>query len=120
MTMQRLILAITTMIICINAYLHLNAMVGCLDNSWHLKKFPDYKEYHMTDCNCPCWKYKTREDRNQCTRCLHYHTFEPVNPKIEKAFHGTRNASNIATKKIIINKQNNKKSLIKKLACAKQ
>ena len=75
---------IFTMIIGINAYLHINASVGCLDNSWHLKEFPDTKEYHEIDCNCPCWKYKTSPDRNQCTRCLHYHIDAPISADIQK------------------------------------
>ncbi len=84
MKVLRLPFIILTMIVGINAYLHMNAAVGCLDNSWHLKKYPDNKEYHEVECLCPCWKYKTNADRNQCTRCLHYHIDTPVAADIQK------------------------------------
>lgn len=71
--MNKLPVVIITLIVIINAYLHLNAAAGCLDNSWHMKKFPDFKEYHAVQCNCPCWKYKQLADRNKCVKCLHYH-----------------------------------------------
>lgn len=75
---------IFTMILGINAYLHLNASVGCLDTSWNLRKCCDTKEYHEVECLCPCWKYKTSPDRNQCMRCLHYHIDAPVSADIQK------------------------------------
>lgn len=71
--MNKLPVVIITLIVIINAYLHLNAAAGCLDNSWHMEKFPDFKEYHAVQCNCPCWKYKQLADRNKCVKCLHYH-----------------------------------------------
>lgn len=43
------------------------------------------KEYHEEECNCPCWKYKTSNDRNRCSHCFHYHTTTPVNPEKNRA-----------------------------------
>lgn len=49
------------------------ATPGCLDNSYHLTKLFDYKNYHYTSCNCPCEKqYKILANRGQCSKCLHY------------------------------------------------
>ena len=67
------VIVVSSLIVIINIYLHLNASVGCLDNDWHMAKRYDYKNYHKVECNCPCWKYKQTNDRNKCTRCLHYH-----------------------------------------------
>ncbi len=54
----------------------LQAKIGCMDNSWHLKKTKyDSKEYHYVACDCPC--KSTIADRNQCRCCKHYHDTEP-------------------------------------------
>lgn len=44
----------------------------CLDNSWHLAKRNDTKEYHSVACTCPCTKQKILADRGQCLVCRHY------------------------------------------------
>lgn len=75
--MRKLPVCIITLIILINVFLHLKASNSCMDNSWHLEKRYDYKEYHKTQCNCPCWKYKELSDRGRCSKCLHYHKPEP-------------------------------------------
>ena len=49
------------------------ASIGCMDNSWHLKKSPDYKTYHYVSCNCPCERYTLLENRGKCPRCGHFH-----------------------------------------------
>ena len=48
--------------------------VGCMDNSWHLKRSPDYKNYHYVECRCPCKQQTILENRGQCLRCGHYHS----------------------------------------------
>jgi len=100
MSIPRLTLIIFTLILFINAYLHLHASTGCLDNSWHLEKFPDNKEYHEVNCNCPCWKYKTSSDRNRCLRCMHYHTDTPSNPEKNKAHSTVEHA--LKSEKIVL------------------
>ncbi len=49
-----------------------------MDNSRHLEECYDHKEYHLVQCNCPCWKYKSIANRNQCLKCRHYHDAEPL------------------------------------------
>lgn len=44
----------------------------CLDNSWHLAKANDHKEFHPVSCNCPCRTQKILPKRGQCITCLHY------------------------------------------------
>ena len=59
----------------------INGKVGCMDNSWHLKKAYDYKTYHYVYCSCPCEKeYEQLSNRGQCWKCHHYH--EPQNIEI--------------------------------------
>lgn len=53
----------------------LHAKIGCMDNSWHLQKKYDSKEYHYVACDCPCTD--TIANRNQCPCCDHYHDAEP-------------------------------------------
>ncbi len=51
----------------------LTAAPGCIDNSCHLTKLYDYKDYHQVACNCPCQKqYKIMSKKAQCQKCLHY------------------------------------------------
>ena len=46
---------------------------ACLDNSWHLEKRYDSKNFHSVDCNCPCEKqYKIMEYRGKCSKCEHF------------------------------------------------
>lgn len=71
--MNRRPIIILFILMLLNAYLHLSAQVGCLDNSWNLQTRFDYKEYHPVSCNCPCWKYKQSPDRCKCVKCGHYH-----------------------------------------------
>ncbi|HSW73612.1 MAG TPA: hypothetical protein VLG71_00485 [Candidatus Limnocylindria bacterium] len=70
---------------CINAVFillatwHLRASIGCLDNSWHLQKRYDSKEYHPVKCTCACEKeHKIYHDRNRCSKCMHFHDAKPV------------------------------------------
>jgi len=52
----------------------LNGRVGCMDNSWHLKKAYDDKTYHYVYCTCPCEKrYEQSPNRRKCWKCRHYH-----------------------------------------------
>lgn len=45
----------------------------CLDNSYHLTRPSDHKNYHNVCCNCPCeQRYEISADRGKCTKCLHY------------------------------------------------
>lgn len=45
---------------------------GCMDNSWHLDKKNDTKEYHYVQCNCDCKHQKILPDRGKCLMCGHY------------------------------------------------
>lgn len=60
----------------------LHAKVGCLDNSWHLKKKYDHKTYHAVSCSCDCDAQKARglhaQNRDQCLECGHYHDPKPI------------------------------------------
>lgn len=49
--------------------------IGCMDNSWHLSRLFDSKEYHYVKCNCPCRKLSLA--RGECTECGHKHDFQP-------------------------------------------
>lgn len=49
----------------------LQAKIGCMDNSWHLAKPFDNKEYHYVSCNCPC--QEIIQDRGRCLYCRHFH-----------------------------------------------
>ncbi len=50
-----------------------NAEVGCMDNSWHLQKDFDDKDYHYVQCDCPCTKkHKILADRGICMKCKHF------------------------------------------------
>lgn len=71
--MNKLPIFVLMTIVIINIYLYINAAHNCLDNSWHMTKRYDSKEYHKVQCNCPCWKYKELPDRNKCSKCFHYH-----------------------------------------------
>jgi hypothetical protein len=62
-------LFLTTTLSLFTASLH--ATVGCMDNSYHLEKDYDYKQYHFVECNCPCKAKRTRH--NKCAECLHFH-----------------------------------------------
>ena len=58
----------------------LKAEMNCLDNSYHLTKPYDYKNYHFVACTCPCTEYQNFENRGQCQQCLHFHV--PRNWKV--------------------------------------
>lgn len=53
---------------------HVFSCPGCMDNSWHLQRPFDTKEYHPVECNCPCRKLNIA--RGECTECGHKHFFE--------------------------------------------
>jgi len=50
---------------------YLYAAVGCMDNSWHLKKKYDYKEYHHVHCTCPCEQQYEIMRNGRCFKCKH-------------------------------------------------
>ena len=75
-------------IICINLIginLTLMASPDCMDNSWHLAKKLDFKEYHLVSegkhaCHHNCYTdpHSTiTNDRGYCTGCGHYHRPRP-------------------------------------------
>ncbi len=69
---------ITFIILSCSIYYHsFKAEIGCMDNSWHLQKRYDYKEYHFVSCNCPCSKGKLLNDRGKCLSCQHYRDPQP-------------------------------------------
>lgn len=53
-------------------YVHLQARIGCRDNSWHMQKKYDYKQDHAVTCLCPC-----PEKMGRCQQCRHYHEAQP-------------------------------------------
>lgn len=61
--------------LCILATLKSLACPGCMDNSWHLARPFDTKEYHPVECNCECRKLNIA--RGECLDCGHKHFFEP-------------------------------------------
>ncbi len=57
---------------------------GCMDNSWHLARPFDTKEYHMVTRDvgksktyCPCSCRKLSLSRGQCLECGHKHDMQP-------------------------------------------
>lgn len=55
----------------------LKAEIGCIDNSWHLAKAYDAKDYHLVQCNCQCSKHPQSADRGQCQKCKHFRDPRP-------------------------------------------
>lgn len=60
------------------------ASPGCMDNSWHMTRPFDAKEYHIvthqvgkhkTFCPCPCRKLSL--NRGECLECGHRHDMQP-------------------------------------------
>jgi len=64
----------------------------CLDNSWHLERPFDNKEYHPVECNCECRKLIIA--RGECLECGHKHYFAPQviirGPQSQKTVTGWR------------------------------
>ncbi len=57
----------------------------CMDNSYHLKKRCDTKDYHQVVCHCPCEKqYKILANRGQCMKCKHFRDPSKSSILIEK------------------------------------
>ena len=61
-----------------------SASPGCMDNSWHLARPFDNKEYHIVShkigkdefcCQCSCRKLSL--SRGQCLECGHKHEIQP-------------------------------------------
>ncbi len=57
---------------------------GCMDNSWHLARRFDNKEYHIVsrkvgkdETFCPCECRKLSLIRGQCLDCGHKHDIQP-------------------------------------------
>lgn len=44
--------------------------LGCMDNSYHMEKPYDMKNYHYVHCDCPC--QSIGNTRGKCRKCLHY------------------------------------------------
>ena len=65
----------------------INAKLGCLSNSYHLKQKFDPKEYHEVICNCPCDYWAMRglktDQKSRCIECGHAHNPGP-NPYVPK------------------------------------
>ena len=56
----------------------MQAEIGCIDNSWHLAKAYDAKEYHLVpNCTCDCSRHEQFEDRGQCSKCKHFRDPRP-------------------------------------------
>ena len=62
----------------------IQASPGCMDNSWHMTRPFDAKEYHIvtrelgkhkTFCPCPCRKLSL--NRGECLECGHRHDMQP-------------------------------------------
>lgn len=106
--------------------------VGCMDNSWHLKKSYDYKNFHyVTDtvdpddpnanyCQCPCdqyiAQYGKQVPRGRCPVCKHYRVPLPViivNNALEK-YKQYEGAKNHEFKKVKRSKKYNRKTNPKK------
>jgi hypothetical protein len=71
--MKRLIKYCAIIITLINSVTLLHARQDCLDNSYHLKRKYDYKNYHYVACTCPCSEYQNFSNRGECQQCRHYH-----------------------------------------------
>ncbi len=56
----------------------LEGRLGCLDNSFHLKKCPDFKKYHYVYCTCPCREFTHIDGRDKCLKCGHFHAPLPT------------------------------------------
>ncbi len=69
--------ALLTMLFIISISLPLLTRVGCIDNSFHLKKWPDFKQYHYVQCSCPCSEFAHVAERDKCLKCGHYHAPQP-------------------------------------------
>lgn len=55
----------------------------CMDNSYHLTRRIDHRDYHYVSCNCPCQKrYKILDQRGICTQCGHFR--DPYASRIKK------------------------------------
>ena len=104
--MKKLIYIITA-ILFLSATNQLNTQIGCMDNSWHLKKKDDHKEYHYVQCNCECHRYAQSFDRGKCSKCGHYHDPKEFNQAIESA--SQKNKSNYFDIKNMLKARKNKK-----------
>ncbi len=40
-----------------------------MDNSYHMQKPRDFKNYHYVHCDCPCTD--VMDERGKCRRCFH-------------------------------------------------
>ena len=79
----------------------MRAETGCIDNSWHLAKAYDAKEYHLVrNCTCPCSRYSQSDDRGKCSKCKHFRDPRPfiiIEPSKDKALKAQ--VKTIATKR---------------------
>lgn len=55
---------------------HSIGSVGCMDNSYRLKKEFDTKRYHYVECHCPC--DRIHGITNKCLSCGHFHEYKPL------------------------------------------
>lgn len=51
---------------------YLHAAPGCMDNSYHLTRNNDPKEFHYVSCNCPCQKQYRMFANGTCSKCRHF------------------------------------------------
>ena len=73
--MKRVIILIALLLLSYRVF----SRIGCMDNSFHLNKSPDFKTYHYVNCDCPCEQNIILEDRAKCLRCQHYHNPKDLN-----------------------------------------
>ncbi|MDR3646678.1 MAG: hypothetical protein P4L22_04005 [Candidatus Babeliales bacterium] len=59
---------ILIMLITFNYQLY--SSIGCSDNSYHMQRPNDMKEWHYVHCDCPCETILS--ERGECPRCRHY------------------------------------------------
>lgn len=68
----------TFALLALASTIQMKADPDCMDNSWHLEKANDNKEYHIVQCNCPCAKrHKILADRGMCSQCGHFRDPKP-------------------------------------------
>ncbi len=62
------------LILLLTIYAPAMAEIGCMDNSYHLSREADFKNYNYVQCNCPCKQYRQYWYRGyHCMQCKHAH-----------------------------------------------
>lgn len=65
--MNKLLILFFTQLIYFNTSF---AVLGCMDNSYHLALPCDFKKYNYVRCECPC--RDIIDSRGTCRRCGHF------------------------------------------------